>query len=138
MRGEYAGEANQVQARTGNERGEALQEFLPNRGQERRHHDMGGAVLIGALQLQHRLASTVALEPFVGNGRAGDIAAQLFERLALIGAATHPRVQALVPYSGKAVRISAQRLAGWCCSAGQRLQTEHFLPRARPKRDAIS
>ena len=43
------------------------------------------AVLIGALQLQHRLASTVALEPFVDNCRAGNVAAQLFERLALIG-----------------------------------------------------
>ena len=101
MRGEYAVEANQVQARTGKERGEALQEF------QRRHHDMGGAVLIGALQLQHRLASTVALEPFVGNGRAGDIAAQLFECLALIGAATHRRVQA------KAVRVGAQGFTGW-------------------------
>ena len=90
-----------MQARTGNERGEALQEL------QRRHHDMGGAVLIGALQLQHHLPVAVAFEPFVGNRRAGDVAAQVFERLALIGAATHRRVQA------KAVRVGAQGFTGW-------------------------
>ena len=36
VRGEYAVEANQVQARTGNERGEALQEL------QRRHDDVRG------------------------------------------------------------------------------------------------
>jgi hypothetical protein len=36
--------------------------------------------------LQHELAGAIALEPFVGNGRAGDIAAQPFEFFALMGA----------------------------------------------------
>ncbi|MEO6022455.1 MAG: hypothetical protein ABIP64_04945 [Burkholderiales bacterium] len=40
MRGEHAVEADQVHARTGNERGEALQE------PQRRHDDVGGAVLV--------------------------------------------------------------------------------------------
>lgn len=50
---------------------------------ERRHHDTSGAVSVGGLELQHDLACWIALEPFVGNGRAGDIAAQAFELLAL-------------------------------------------------------
>jgi hypothetical protein len=37
---------------------------------------MGGAVFERALQLQHHLAGAVTLEPFVGDRRAGDIAAQ--------------------------------------------------------------
>ena len=51
-------------------RGQALHEF------QRRHDDMRGAVAVGALQLQHDIASPIALEPFVGDRGAGDIAAQ--------------------------------------------------------------
>jgi hypothetical protein len=40
---------------------------------------VGGAVAEGALQLQHDLAGAITLEPFIGNGEAGDIAAQAFE-----------------------------------------------------------
>ena len=47
---------------------------------------MGGAVAVGALGPQHDLAGAVAFEAFVGNGRAGDAAAQAFEFLALTGA----------------------------------------------------
>ena len=47
---------------------------------------MGGAVFERALQLQHHLAGAVTLEPFVGDRRAGDIAAQVLQFLALIGA----------------------------------------------------
>ena len=92
---EHAVEADQMPPGTGNERGEPLQEF------QRRHHDVSSPVLIRALELQHDLAGAVALEPFVGNGRAGDIAAQVFEFLALIGAATHRGMQA------EAVRVGA-------------------------------
>jgi len=55
-------------ARTGHQGGEALHEF------QRRHDDMGGAVLERALQLQHDIAGAITLEPFVGDRRAGDIA----------------------------------------------------------------
>ena len=55
-------------------------------------HDMGGAVAPGALELQHDLIGWIALEPFVGNRRAGDIAAQAFELLALMGGTTHCRM----------------------------------------------
>ena len=52
---------------------------------------MGGAVFVRTLQLQHDLVGAVALEPFVGDGRSGDIAAELLEFFTLIGAPTHRR-----------------------------------------------
>ncbi len=78
------------------QRGERLHEF------QRGHDDMSGTVPVGTFALQHHLASTIALEPFVGNGRAGDIAAKAFEFLALVGAIAHARVHA------KAVELGAQ------------------------------
>jgi hypothetical protein len=53
---------------------------------------MGGGVAVRALELQHDLARWIAFEPFIGNGRAGDIAAQAFELLALMGATTYCRM----------------------------------------------
>src|SRR5262245_39835758 len=47
---------------------------------------MGGAVFVGTLQLQYDLAGTVTLEPFAGDGRPSDIAAELLEFQTLIGA----------------------------------------------------
>ena len=70
--------------------GQALHEF------QRRHDDMGGAVFERALQLQHHLAGAVTLEPVVGDRRAGDIAAQVLQFLALIGAPAHRRSAAQV------------------------------------------
>ena len=67
---------------------EALHEF------QRRHDDMGGAVFERALQLQHDIAGAITLEPFVGDRRAGDIAAQVLQLLALIGAPAHRRMKA--------------------------------------------
>ena len=55
---------------------------------------MGGAVAPEALEPEHDLAHWIALEPLVGNRRAGDIAAQPFEFLALVGATAHCRMQA--------------------------------------------
>ena len=66
-------EADEVQPRARHQGGQALHEF------QRRHDDVGGAVAEGALQLQHDLAGAITLEPFIGNGEAGDIAAQAFE-----------------------------------------------------------
>jgi hypothetical protein len=81
---EHAMEANQMQPRARHQCGQALHEL------QRRHHDMGGPVAVGALELQHHLACLIEFEPFVGNGRAGDIAARAFELLALMGAAAAP------------------------------------------------
>jgi hypothetical protein len=46
------------------------------------------------LQLQHHLPCRVALHPFVGQRRAGDVAAQLFQRSAIVRRAAHCGVQA--------------------------------------------
>jgi len=73
-------EANQMQPGARDQCGQALQQL------QGRHHDMGGAVAPGALELEHDWAGAIALEPLVGNGRAGDVAAQAFELLALMGA----------------------------------------------------
>jgi len=43
----------------------------------RLHDDIGGAVLVRTLQLQHDLAGAVTLDPFVGDGRPRDLAAKL-------------------------------------------------------------
>ncbi len=45
----YAMEADQVQPRTGNQRGESLHEF------QRRHHQVGRAISRGCLQCEHHL-----------------------------------------------------------------------------------
>src|SRR5438093_6598716 len=54
---------------------------------------MSRAVFVGALELQHDVARAVTLEPFVGDCRAGDIAAQVLQFLALIGAPAHRRMK---------------------------------------------
>ena len=42
-----------MQPRTGNERGQALHKL------KRRHHDMGGTVMVGRLELQHDLTGAI-------------------------------------------------------------------------------
>jgi hypothetical protein len=63
-----------------------------------------GAVAPGCPELQHHLPSSVALHTFVGQGPAGDVAAQLLQRLALVGVAAHGGVQA------ESVHVCAQVL----------------------------
>jgi len=63
---------------------------------------MGGAVFVRTLQLQHDLAGAITFEPFVGDGRPGDIAAELLELCALIGAPAHRRMEV------KAMRVDTQ------------------------------
>jgi len=70
-------EAIQMQPRAPDQSHQAMQQL------RRRHDDMYGAVAVGAFKPQRDLASAVAFEPFVGNGRAGDVTAQPFEFLAL-------------------------------------------------------
>ena len=82
---------------------------------------MGGAVAPGALELQHDLACWIALEPFIGNGRAGDVAAQAFELLALMSATAHCRMQA------KTVRVDAARLLGVGRPAGDGFASQYAV-----------
>lgn len=44
------------------------------------------------LQLQCDLAGAITLEPFVGDGRPGNVAAELFQFFTLVGAPAHRRV----------------------------------------------
>jgi hypothetical protein len=90
-----------------------------------------GAVAPGAFELQHDITSASALEPFVGDRRAGDVAAQAFEVLALMRATAHRGMQA------EAVRIGAQGVRGFLVPAAHRSQAEHLVSGARPKGDAI-
>ena len=73
-----------TRTRTRHQRGQAVHEF------QRRHLDMRGAVAPGAFQLQHDITSAIALEPFIGNRGARDVAAQAFELLALMRATALP------------------------------------------------
>ncbi len=65
--------AYEIQPRARHECGQALHEL------QRRHHDMGGPVLVWALELQHDIAGAVEFEPFIGDGGAGDVATQVLE-----------------------------------------------------------
>ena len=92
---------------------------------------MGDAVAPRTLELQYDLACAIALKPFVGNCRAGDLAAEAFELRALMSATPYCRMQT------EAVRVDAARLPRLGRAAGDGLQAQHFLPRPRPQRDAI-
>ena len=118
-------EANQMQPGARHQCGQALQEL------QWRHDDVGGAVAVGAFELQHDLAGAVALEPLVGNGGAGNVAAQAFELLALVGATAYCRVYA------KGVRVGAQYVRRLRGPAGQRLSAQHLVPCAWPECDAV-
>jgi hypothetical protein len=52
----------------------------------------GGAVFVRTLQLHYDLAAAVTFEPFVRDGRPGDVAAELLEFQTLIGAPAHRRM----------------------------------------------
>ena len=66
----------------------------------RRHHDVRGAVAPGGLELGHHLPGSVALHAFVGKRWARDVAAQLLDCMAVIGAAAHCGVQAEAGHKG--------------------------------------
>ena len=81
-------EADQVQPGPRHQRRQTLHEF------QRAHHDVRGAVAPGGLEFEHHLPGAVDLHAFVGQGRPRDVAAQLLQRLAVIGATPHRSVQA--------------------------------------------
>ena len=77
------------------------------------------------------MAGAIALEPFVGDGRPGDIAAELLQFQLLIGAPAQRRMEA------KAVRVDSQLWGGRPGFARQALQAHHFLASARPQRNPV-
>ena len=76
-------------------------------------------------------ADAVTLEPFVGDRRPGDIAAQVLQLLALIGAPAHCRMKS------EAVEFGTQARGGWPVCARQALQAQHLLSRSSPERKAV-
>ncbi len=50
---------------------------------------MGGAVSVRAFELQYDIVGAVEFEPFIGDGGTGNVAAQLFELIALTSGAAH-------------------------------------------------
>ena len=125
---------NEIEPRPWYESGQALHEL------ERRQDDVGGAVPVGAFQLQYNVTGAVEFEPFIGDGGAGDIAAQLLGLTTLIHGAAHRGVEAKALLVGTVwgrLRLKArdglqtQNLlarAGSECNtvgAGRRLQRRH-------------
>ena len=95
---------------------------------------VAGAISPCRLELQHHLPGAVHTQAFIGNCRASEVAAQLFEPLPIIGCATHACVQV------EAMCVGAQRPAGFVVdgrTARGELQAEHLLARTRAVRDAI-
>jgi len=71
-----------------------------------------------------------AVERCHRNGGAGDVAAQVFQLLALMGGAAHLGMEA------EALRVDAADGGQWrLCREG--LQAQHFLARPRPERNAV-
>ncbi len=82
---------------------------------------MRGPIFIRGFQLQHDIAGAVECEPFIGDGRAGDVATQLLELITLIHGAAHRGVEAEPLLVGTALP-SRGRL-----KVGDRSQGDHFL-----------
>ena len=114
-----------MESRTGNQRGESLHEF------QRRHHDVGRAVSVGGLQREHHLPGAVECQPFIGDGGAGDVAAQMLKLLALLGGAAYLGVET------EAVLVDTALWRGLHRLGRDGLEAQHFLARPRPQRDAI-
>ena len=117
-------EADQVQPRPRHQRGQPLHEL------QRRHHQVRGAVAPGGLERDHHLTGGVGLYAFVGQRGARRVAAQLFQRFAVVGRATHSRAQAEAVAVG-ALALLEVRLPGHCT-----LQRQHLLPGSWAEGDA--
>ena len=85
----------------------------------------------GRLEPEHHLPGDVGLHALVGQRGAGDVAAQLFQRLAATGRAAHGSVQA------EAVVVCAQRLVQVRLSRHRPLHFEHLLAGARTEGEAV-
>jgi hypothetical protein len=108
-------------SRSWHQRGQSLHQ------PQRRHRRLRGSVAPGCLELEHHRAGGVELHPFVRQRLSGDVAAQLLQRLAVVGAAAHGCVQA------KDVDVNAQVLLE-ASSLGMTPGTvSTFLPARGPK-----
>jgi hypothetical protein len=79
---------DEVQPRPRHQRCQPLHEL------QRAHDQVRGAVAPRCLELELHLAGGVELHPLVGQRRPGDVAAQLFQPLAVVSFDPHRGVQA--------------------------------------------
>ena len=86
------------------------------------------------LELEHDLPCGVGLHALIGQSRARDVAAQLLQRLAVVGAAAHRGVQAETVDVGKQ-RLLEVRIPG---HALQALHRQHLFSPSWPQGDATS
>ncbi len=123
--GEHTMESYEVESGPWYKRGQALHEL------QWRHDDVGGAILIRAFELQHNITGAVEFEPFIGDGRAGDIAAQLLELVTLTSGAAHRGVKA------ETLLVDTQLWRILRLKAGDGLQAQHLLTRTGSECNAI-
>jgi hypothetical protein len=90
-----------------------------------------GAIAPGSLQPQHHLAGGVGLHAVACQRGPGDVAAQLFQRLADVSAAAHDGVQA------QPVDVGPQRLHKFFLPRQRALHRQHLLASARALGNAI-
>jgi len=105
---------------------------LPLHELQRRNDQVRDAVTPGGLELQRHLSGGVGLYALVGQRRAGDVAAQLLQRLAILCTAAHSGVQA------ETVDVGAQRLLEVRIPGHRALQRQHPLPGAWAEGDAVT
>ena len=97
-------EANEMEAGTRDQGGQALEEF------ERCHDDMRGAIAVGGFELQDDVAFLSASQPFVAQGGTGDVTRETFERGPLMWATVHRGMQTKAmggPDTGPGVGLTA-------------------------------
>ena len=98
---------------------------------QRRRQQMRGAVAPMGLELEHNLAGGVGLHALVGQCRACDVAAQLFQRLAVVSPAAQGSMQA------EPADVSAQVLLELRIPGRDALQRQHLLASAWAESDAV-
>ena len=81
--------------------------------------------------LKHPLPGSVALHAFVGKRWARDVAAQLLQRLAVVGAAAHRSVQA------ETLHVGTQLWSERGITGHGALHREHLLPGTRAEGNAV-
>ncbi len=95
-------------------------------------HQARHAVAPTRFQLAYHLPGGVALHPLVGQRRAGDLAPQLLERLAVVRPAAHSSMQA------ETLHIGPKRLVEVRLPGRRALHRQHLLPGAWAEGDPIS
>ena len=113
--------SDEMQPRTRDERGKALQElqrFHPQGAKQGHslalafHDDMRGAIEVKCLKPEHHLPGTVECQALVGKGGPGDVPTKVFEFMTLVDGEPHFGMQAKALLVDTTFRGRRRRLAG--------------------------